>query len=202
MKKALSFSIIFFSIIYCSGQKPDTIDLRSKLKEHRIFPNNSIYLEFFGHSMGIGSLNYETVLTRSKDFYLTGRMGLGYHPGSHYETISFPLLVNGIYQLSNSFALECGIGTCISYTFWPDWTENVWAIFWTYKVFHEGGTYFDPLLTGNVGIRIQSRNGFLFRFGFTPVVNLTSISEELVDYSIIPRKIGYWFGFSFGYSFK
>ena len=152
--------------------------------------------------MGIGSLNYERVFLHEGDFYLTGRMGIGYTPGKHFKTISFPILVNGVYQLSNSFAFECGIGTCISYTFWPDWTEQVWALFWTYDVFHKGGTYFDPLLTGNVGIRVQLKNGFLFRFGFTPVYNLISISEELVNYSIIPRKVGYWFGISLGYCFK
>jgi hypothetical protein len=179
------------------------IDTVMHLRSHLPFPKNSIYLELVGHSMGMGSLNYERVFLHKGDFYLTARSGVGIKPG-RYQTISFPLLINGIYQLSNKFAFECGVGTNISYTRWNSWTEvyNFWFIVQVNQtIYHPAGSYFDPLLVFNAGIRVQKPKGFVFRFNFTPLINFKTMSEEVDVYTTVPKKIGYWFGMSFGKSF-
>jgi hypothetical protein len=170
---------------------------------HRAFPKNSIYLEFAGYSMGLGSLNYERVFFHQSDFYLTARAGVGIKPG-RYQTVSFPLLVNGIYQVSNKFALEFGAGTDLSYTSWDSWTESYsfWFIVPVYgKIEHPSGSFFTPLLVFNTGFRVQKPKGFIFRFNFTPIINFKTLTEEVDYYSTLPRKVGYWFGMSFGKSF-
>ena len=126
MKKLL---LTIFTGLVCINPLMAQIDTVMHLRSHLPFPKNSIYLELVGHSMGMGSLNYERVFLHKGDFYLTARSGVGIKPG-RYQTISFPLLINGIYQLSNKFAFECGVGTNISYTRWNSWTEvyNFWFI--------------------------------------------------------------------------
>ena len=201
MKKVLFLFTLLFAVLLCAAQRRDTLDLSIPPEEHRDLPNNSVFIELLGNAMLIGSLNDERVFFHEQRFYITSRMGIGYKPGQ-YKTISIPILVNGIYQVSNVFAVECGLGANISYTHWPSWSEEIWAIMWSYVVYHDGGDMIDPLLTGNIGIRLQAGRGFLFRFGFTPVLNIKYINADLVEYSILPKKIAYWFGVSLGYSFK
>jgi len=200
MKKLLMF---IFAGLVCNNLLMAQIDTVRHFSSHLPFPNNSIYLELAGYSMGLGSLNYERVFFHKRHFYLTVRAGVGIKPG-RYQTISFPLLVNGIYQVSNKFALELGAGTNISYTWWNSWTEtfNFWFIVPVNgTVDHPAGSFFAPLLVFNAGIRVQKPKGFVFRFNFTPLINFQTLSKEVDYYTTLPRKVGCWFGISFGKSF-
>jgi hypothetical protein len=185
-------------MIYCSGQKSDTINLKNDITEQTKIPNNSSYLELSGQAMLV-SLNYERIFFHGGNFYISGRMGFGLF-SFQVTTFSLPLLVNGMYQLSNGFLFELGIGFNPTYTFWPDYQSK-----WLFSggTFYESGSFFDPLITGFAGIRIQKKKGFLFRFGFTPLIELTKDMEKRTvykqfryEYSFLP-----WAGMSFGYSF-
>ena len=205
MKKIFYIFISILSVICCSGQQPDTTDLTElidytkTINKHRKIPNNSIYLELAGH-LNLVSINYERVLFHENDFYITGRMGLGYIPPS-INTISLPGLVNGIYQVSNRFLLELGIGFSVTYTFWPDHYSS--GGLFSGSTFHESGSFIDPLLTGYAGIRVQKKKGFLFRFGFTPLIEIISDIEKRTVYKQtgITNSFLPWVGMSFGYSF-
>lgn len=193
-----AFTLLLFTFTMMAQN--DTLRLGKSLKS---FPTNSIYLEFFGHSMGFGSLNYEKVFIRKGNFYATAKGGIGWVPGRH-TTMSLIMLVNGIFRVSKRFAFEGGVGTCLTYTWWDPWTEHY--SFWflvpiNYTKEHPGGSYFAPLLTFQAGFRVQSPKGFLFRFNFTPTRNFTPPTEEIHVYSTIPDKVGYWFGISLGKSF-
>lgn len=198
--KTLIFIIIILLTRFCGlGQKLDTINLNETTKEHRAIPGNSIYLELGGQAIFI-SLNYERIFYHGGNFYLSGRTGIGDMP-SFYNTLSFPLLANGIYQVSDRFLCELGIGLSLTYTFWPD-SEGSGGLFGSASI--ESGSFFDPLLTGVAGIRIQGKKGFLFRLCFTPLIELTKDTENGTLYkqfntnkSFIP-----YVGMSFGYSFN
>jgi hypothetical protein len=204
-EKVFFLFVGIFSIITCSGQQPDTIDLTLPIdltkmqNEHRVIPDNSIYLELAGH-LNFVSLNYERVFFHAHDFYLTGRAGIGYIPPS-INTISLPCLVNGIYQVSDNFLLEMGAGFSLTYNFWPDYYSS--GGFNSGTTFHESESFFDPLLTGFLGIRVQKKKGFLFRFGFTPLFELTNDLESRTVYKQtgITNAFLPWVGMSFGYSF-
>ncbi|HSN50318.1 MAG TPA: hypothetical protein VLR52_03725, partial [Bacteroidales bacterium] len=150
------------------------------------FPQNSIYLESPGSSYLYGSINFERLSTRSGNFYLMSRLGVGYGWIDHVNRFSFPLMINGVFQLSNTFALEAGLGVTIMYQFWTYKPSSIQK----YPTSH-----FDPVLTGFAGIRYQSEDGFLFRAGFTPLVDIL-IEDRMLDKGFIP-----WFGLSIGYGF-
>ncbi len=183
----------------CLCQEADTMAFSKTKKDFRAIPKNSVYLELGGPALLV-SFNYERVFPLGKCLYLSGRTGIGDLP-SFYNTLSVPFMMNGMYQVSNSFLLELGIGVNLTYTFWPD-SQGGGGIFDSGPV--ESGSFFDPLLTCLVGIRVQSKKGFLFRLGFTPLIELTKNSEKGtlnkqfgMNTSFVP-----WAGISFGYSFK
>ena len=203
MKKLFISFILFFSLIYCSGQNTDTIDIIKTPNEHRIIPNNSIYLELMGQAMGI-SLNYERIFSHGGDIYISGRVGIGGFGGPEV-TLALPLLVNGMYQVSNGFLFELGIGFNPTYTFWPNYYSSGNLFFGpsSIRTFHEKGSFFDPLITGFAGIRVQRKKGFLFRFGFTPLIGLTQNIENSIIYkqNVTTTLFPLW-GIDLGYSFK
>jgi hypothetical protein len=206
MKKVLLPFVFFLSLVCCSGQQPDTIDLSNPIaliktkNVHLRIPDNSIFLELAGH-LNFISLNYERVFFHADDFYLTGRTGLGYIPPS-INTISYLALANGIYQVSDRFLLELGIGITTTFNFWPDYTGSEGMV--SGNTFHERGGFIDPLLTGYAGIRIQKKKGFLFRFGFTPLLEVTDMVEDRLVYQQVGTTNSFlpWVGMSFGYSFN
>ena len=146
------------------------------------------------------SFNYERVSPLGKCFYLSGRTGIGDLP-SFYNTLSVPFMMNGMYRISNNFLLELGIGVNLTYTFWPD-SQGGGGLFDSSPI--ESGSFFDPLLTCLVWIRVQSKKGFLFRLGFTPLIELTKNSEKGTLYKQFGMNTSFvpWAGISFSYSFK
>lgn len=205
MKKVFFLLYFTFIFLYSFGQNTNEIKQIEPFWQYRSFPKNSIFGEFCGNSMFIGSLNYERVFSQRNDKYTSVRVGLGGKGESsgswlHYSTISVPILINRIIQVSNSFAYEIGIGTTLTYSTSSAWEVVWWSPFGSSVQKYKGGTFFDPLITTNIGIRVAN-DGFLFRLGFTPVVNFLHLNVEIREYSVIPENIGYWFGLSIGFSF-
>jgi hypothetical protein len=205
MKKKLLSVSLFFIVLCCSGQQPDTIDLTwpvceaQPIRVHREIPGNSIYLDIGGH-LALGSLNYERILFHARDFYLSARIGAGYIPPS-ISTISLIGLVNGIYQVSDVFCLEIGFGVAGTYTYWKGYyTESGTD---SDTIYHPADSFIDPVLTGFAGIRVQKKKGFLFRFGLTPMIELTDDIEHRTVYKQLEATDTFipWLGMSFGYSF-
>jgi len=128
----------------------------------------------------LASINYERLVVKSNRFYLTGRVGFGigtYIRGmSGQDFLAIPLLLNFQYQLSNVFALEFGAGSTLSIV--------------------PSRQYFNPLITAVIGMRVQSKSGFLFKVGFTPLVSLDKFFKLWGLETFLP-----WAGISLGYSF-
>jgi hypothetical protein len=80
----------------------------------------------------------------------------------------------------------------LSYASWSAYEpDGYWIIIGTP---HPAGSQFYPFITMNAGIRVQSENGFIFRLGFTPLIQVTTLYPD--------SKIFFpWAGISFGYSF-
>jgi hypothetical protein len=179
MKKVFLLFIIFNLTVLVTAQISDTTLNIKPVSHLRTHQGNSLYLEICGNAMLV-SINYERLVVQSNRFYLTGRVGLGIgtyiRRMSSQDFLSMPLLLNFQYQLSNVVLLEFGAGSTLSFV--PS---------------HQ---YFNPLITGVIGMRAQSKSGFLFRVGFTPLVSLDKdlISGEFETF--FP-----WVGISLGYSF-
>ena len=166
-----AFTLFF---IFCYSQKKsDTL--------RRVYPNNSIYLELGGNGIYFGSLNFERILLHRKFYYLSVRGGIGggYIPIPPSESmISFPLLINSIFQVHNGLAVEAGTGISWMLVGTEEGESSQLGIW-------DNGNA--PVPTGMVGFRYQAEKGFLLRINFTPFTNF--------------KEIFYFFGISFGYSF-
>jgi hypothetical protein len=179
MKKVVIIFIILNFAIPAIAQVSDTTLNSKPVNNLRTLNGNSIYIEIGGNAMLV-SMNYERLIVQSNRFYLTGRVGLGI--GTYIEWMSsqdflaIPLLLNFQYQLSNIVVLEFGAGSTLSFV--PS---------------HQ---YFNPLITGVIGMRVQSKSGFLFRVGFTPLVSLDKDLHKGDFETFLP-----WAGISLGYSF-
>jgi hypothetical protein len=204
MKKLIFFVVLFLSTVASPCQK-DTIDFSVPpdftqiIIPHRRIPDNSFFLDIAGY-LNLVSLNYERIFFHRHDFYLSGRAGLGYTPPS-VNMISIPAMLNGIFRVSDTFFFEVGAGFCLTYSFWQDYYSNGGLMSDTN--FYKKGGLIDPLLAGYAGIRVQKKKGFLFRFGFTPLYELTNYVEQRAVYKQTGTTNAFlpWFGMSFGYSF-
>ncbi len=178
MKKVFLLFIIFSLTIPVTAKISDSTLNIIPISHLRTLQGNSLYLEICGNAMLV-SINYERLVVQSNRFYLTGRVGLGmgtYISGmSSQDFLAVPFLLNLQYQLSNVVALEFGAGSTLSFV--PS---------------HQ---YFNPLITGVIGMRVQSKGGFLFKVGFTPLVSLDN-TFSMWGFETIP-----WAGISLGYSF-
>jgi hypothetical protein len=178
MKKAAINFILLILAIPAIAQVSDTTSTTKTKKPLRTLQGNSIYAEIGGNAMFL-SVNYERVLVKDNRFYLIGRVGLGmgaYVRMSSHDFLAIPLLLNFQYQLSNVVVLEFGVGSTLSIV-----------------TSHQ---YFNPLITGVLGIRAQSKGGFLFKAGLTPLVNLDNTYQMWGFETFLP-----WAGISLGYSF-
>jgi hypothetical protein len=171
MKCRYLFPFLFLLAQACFGQeKADTVP--------RVFPNNSVYLELGGNAVLFGSLNYERVLLHRKFFYLTARGGLG---GGYIPTasiLSFPVLVNTLFQFYKGGAAEVGLGATMMLIGMEEGDAGD-------NDFWKNGNA--PMPTGTIGYRYQGKRGFLLRVNFTPFTNFSEVF--------------YFLGLSFGYSF-
>ena len=154
---------------FCKGQEHPSLPFRS-------YPRNSIFIELGGNSVFYGSLNYDRVLLQRNFFYLSGRIGIGYGNFMSNSILSVPMLVNGIFQVYHALAFEVGLGVSfMKITKKEEYGEGL------------SSYEYDPGPTGAAGLRVQARNGFLFRAVFTPFITLDHIYSSG--------------GVSFGYSF-
>ena len=176
MKHLFLLLTFLVNSLFCLGQGRDSTYSRS-------YPNNSIFIEIGGNSVFFGSLNYERTFLKKDFFYLSGRIGVGYGNFVGSEILSTPILINGIFQIYHALAFEIVAGlSLMSFGTEAELGGGIWSF------------EYEPAPTGIAGIRIQAKNGFLFRLDFTPLY--AHIIRDDHGYHGVP-----WFGFSLGYSF-
>lgn len=108
MKKYKIFLLSFFLLItylsVCLGETPEKV------------PNNILFAEGFGYG-GYGSVNYEYIFLRKKNFTFSSRIGIGsYHiwdfTNRFNPDIILPIGINAFYGKKHH--VEFGIGQIIS----------------------------------------------------------------------------------------
>lgn len=139
-------------------------------------PNNSFYFEVFGNAGFIGSINYERKLFNKNKFNLLGRIGFGFSPVLNRKVFTVPVILTCVFQIFRSISYEIGGGVSFM------------------RIDDNQMLKYDIGYSALMGIRVQSKTGFLFRLNFTPAYYYLDLSES--------RKQFYpFFGMSFGYSF-
>lgn len=129
---------------------------------------NAVFAEFIG-SGGLYSINYEYQFQKN-----AARIGFAIYP----ETVSVPITIGRLIGKSNDL-LELGIGVTIL-KFVSDSETELGILF----------------LTGVIGYRYQRPdNRFLFRIGFTPLININDV--KAIDFKRIIPLGGMSFGFRF-----
>jgi len=149
-----------------------------------IYPNNSIFIEAAGNSYFFGSLNYERVLINKGIFYFNARIGIGYGNYSQTSILSLPIGFNGVLQIYQAFAWEFGLGLSLMQIKRSNASPR------------NSIEEFEQILAliPSTGLRIQDKNGFLFRIDFTPFFNPNSKGQLIPSKSFKP-----WVGLSIGY---
>jgi hypothetical protein len=194
-KKHVLTLVLLFALFGCWGQKAE-VSKKSAPRPKYLdeVPGNSLYVEFVGSAYAFGSLNYEKIFIHKQHFYLSGRVGAGYgsvKPGTSYrvDCYAFPVLINGFFQVSDHFLFEFGAGSTLTYAKWSAVSGS-----WLFNNAHNAGSQFCPFIALNAGIRVQAEKGFLFRLGFTPLIQVTTLYGN--SQVFFP-----WGGISVGYSF-
>jgi len=170
---------MFLILVFIKVNGQDTV------KNHQYnYPNNNIFVEVAGNSYFFGSLNYERVLVKQKNFYLNGRIGIGY--GNYWPTsiLSAPIGFNGILQIYQAFAWEIGLGFSLIRIKRSDASPRN-SILELEQI---------PAMIPSTGFRIQDKDGFLLRIDFTPIFNLNNKGQLLP-----PKRFAPWVGLSIGY---
>jgi len=143
----------------------------------RPYKQNQFFLELGGNGI-FYSVNYERLL--SENFSIRG--GIGYTPGLIFVEGTFiHIPVTASYLIgSNSSKFETGLG----FTYFSGKDVEIFGL--------EGEDKSVILLTGIIGYRYISQNGFVFRIAFTPFYN----PNETEDSKFLPSG-----ALSFGYAF-
>ena len=122
--------------------------------------NKQIYGELLGNGVLIGSLNYDQRFTNAVD-------GLGFRVGVGLQSLgpaefTFPIMIN--YLRGEKHQLEIGAG----------------IVFLTQVISFQTGDDLDGLaFTGSVMYRLNFDSGWVFRVGYTPVFDKTSLPAWL-----------------------
>ena len=174
MKKrfVIASLIIFGGFISGIQAQNDTIRYYYK-SEKPVGKNhqNKIYGELLGSGFGI-SANYERCVWQDDKVSLNARIGIG----TAILINSLPILGFNACLGKGQSKFEVGINALRVYSIGLlDGNENT-------------SIYANPI----VGYRFESREGFLFRFAFTPFINPNSNA----DFTFFP-----WLGLSFGGAF-
>jgi hypothetical protein len=169
----LTSLVLFCGIISSIQAQQDTIRYYYK-SEKAIAKSgamNKIYGELLGSGFGI-SANYERCVWQDDKVSLNARIGIG----TAILINSLPILGFNACLGKGQSKFEVGINALRVYSIGLlDGNENK-------------SIYANPI----VGYRFESREGFLFRFAFTPFINPNSNA----DFTFFP-----WLGLSFGGAF-
>ena len=166
MKKATTLTILASLLLGSLTLASDDPAESSELKYGRI-AQNAVYAEIYGNSVAY-SVNYERVFLNKRPFFLTCRGGVGYF-SSRYSVLSFPVLINGLYQIKYSWFGEFGLGT----TF-----------------LSRGGGPFHRWPTGIVGLRYQGQRGLFGTAAWTPHYDPT---ENFANWFFVGATLGFAF---------
>ncbi len=137
---------------------------------------NSVYIEIAGNGF-LGSVNYERQLTKQPGVGL--RIGIGTYSASSFQ-LTIPVGVNYLFDLNKRSFIDLGFG--VTYT-----RADV--------LLYTSVKYADPNFVNSnyinyipsVGYRWRTKNNFMWRISFTPVINHIGFIPSL--------------GFSFGKDF-
>jgi len=176
MKQLFCSCLLIIISSICLGQIMDTCKLSP-------LPSNSIFVEFAGHAAFFGSVNYERKIFNIKSFYLTGRAGVGYGRFFGYSILSVPVIITGVLRVFRKISYEIGAGVSLMRI---GNLSSQSGSNWSYKN--------DIAPTALIGIRVQSKSGFLFRADFTPIY--TNFNNDDTQKNLYP-----FFGISLGYGF-
>ncbi len=172
-KRFVLASIIVFSCLISSIQaQNDTIRYYYKSeKAVSKVAQNKIYGELLGSGFGI-SANYERCVWQDDKVSLNARLGIG----TAILINSLPILGFNACLGKGESKFEIGVNALRVYSIGLfDGSENI-------------AIYANPIL----GYRFESREGFLFRFAFTPFLN----PDPNTEFPFFP-----WLGISFGGAF-
>jgi hypothetical protein len=180
MKNHRHILLAVLILMVCSTHAQDT---------NKFVKLNSVQLELGGHGL-VYSLNYERILLNYNRFKLAGQVGFSYYPPfTGFIDYWIPISINGMFSIRNHH-IELGSGFIINRVSSRDFYNN--AIDWDWEGF----------LSARIGYRYQKPDGhFLFRAGFTPVLEINFLSK------LKPVNSGFISGFhplpavAFGYSF-
>jgi len=167
--------IILLLTLNVTGQEDPVVS-------ENLIRKNSIYLELLGTGM-VPSVNYERIFLR-KFVSLATRIGIGYSPENYQkDVLSLPVELVALLGRKRHH-LEIGYG----FTFY-------WEIY--NKKYHNQGNgninqqFFE---FPRIGYRYTAKKGFVFRIGFTPVI-------QPFELSMFDRQFQPFGGVSFGYAF-
>lgn len=148
------------------------------------YPINNIFVEVAGNSYLFGSLNYERVLLKQRNFYFNGRIGIGYGNFAPTSILSAPIGFNGIFKFYHAFAWEIGVGLSFMQIKRSDASPR------------NSELEFEHIsaMILSTGLRFQDKNGFLLRIDFTPFFNLNNEGHYIPSKRFVP-----WFGLSIGF---
>ncbi|SMG09942.1 hypothetical protein SAMN05661096_00271 [Marivirga sericea] len=126
---------------------------------------NNFQLELGGHGL-IYSINYERILINSELLKTTGQIGIAYYPPFiGFRDVWIPIGINEILSINNHH-IEAGVGMVIIREASRDSGNTAIDWFW------------DGFLSARIGYRYQKPDGrFLFRAGFTPIIETNIFSK-------------------------
>ena len=151
-------------------------------QEGKMFQDkNSVQLDLGGHGL-FYSINYERILHNGERFNTAAQIGFSYYPpGTGVRDLWIPLGINEIFSFGNHH-IEAGLGFIAIREAARDPDNNPDYWFWS------------NMFSGRIGYRYQKPDGrFLFRAGFTPVLEVNWESNATEFHPLA--------GVSFGYTF-
>ena len=170
MKTKTLFLLIVLSPLFLLSQNNDT--LVNKIK------SNSVYFELLGNGV-VFSLNYEKILINKRN-NLGIRFGFGFSPEDEIRDI-FTIPIELIVIFGNKkHHLELGIGSSFYSVIIKPQNQRKYM-------------NYSMMFFGRIGYRYTAIKGFLFRVGFTPVVEIPGL--------LFDKPFHLHGGISIGYSF-
>lgn len=163
----------------------DTVNRKAK---------NIIFLELFGNSTSLGSINYErNIINKNNNWVLGFRGGFFYTTNKKYnESNSVLVMINYVSNKNREYHFELGIGQTIRLT--P-----------TYVLYYNGAIHDTAKLKNLVGLTMSlgcryqvAKGGLFFQVAYTPTFFYGHIfSEPGLSYLLYIFGAGVCFGYNF-----